>query len=133
MNSIQPKNRGDVALYVALLVMTIMLAGAVIMGGLLARQIKLGRSVVTTERAFYGAYSGLEHALYELVASDDVETGEITGTVSYTDSDGSQGDTVNYTSSGIKTVDQLCAFSSGKLGSHQRRVTLRGPGCPEAP
>lgn len=129
MKTNQQKNRGDVALYVALVVMTIMLAGAVVMSGLLARQIKLGRSVVTTERAFYGAYSGLEQALYEFVANNKTEA--ISGTINYTNSDSSPGDEVTYCSSALKEADQLCAYSSGELGSDQRRVTLLGPGCPE--
>jgi hypothetical protein len=123
------KNRGDVAIYTSLLVMTIMLAGAVVMGGLLARQIRLGRSVITTERAFYGAYSGLEQALYEVVVNN--KSDPITGTVDYTNPDGTAADPVEYKSSASKlTNGQLCAFSSGQLGSDQRRVTLRGPGCP---
>lgn len=124
------KNRGDVAIYIALLVMTIMLAGAVVMSGLLARQIRLGRSVIVGERSFYAANSGLEHIFFELNKNNPPKDTDIT--TSPIDLSYSDGTTAAYQSHGqVLTSGAVCAYSSSQYQNDLGRLRSRGnENCP---
>lgn len=126
------KNRGDVAIYIALLVMTIMLAGAVVMSGLLTRQFRLGRSIVADQRTFYAAYSGLEHIFFELNKNNPPKDTDIT--ISPIDISYSDGTTATYQSHGqVLTSGAVCAYSSS--GEHQTNLgrlrSLASDECPQ--
>lgn len=126
--------RGDIAIYVALLVMTITLAGAVVLSGLLARQIRLGRSVVINERSFYAANSGLEHILYELNRKPQTKEAKVVPNpipIEY-DSDGT---TATYTSQGKvlgpPNDGAICAYSDSTYQGNVGRLRSRAvSACP---
>jgi Tfp pilus assembly protein PilX len=119
--------RGDIALYVTLVVVSIVTSAAVIMSGILSQQIRLSRTVIDTERAFYAANSGLEHALY-LLARKNTPTqagAPLTGELLY------DGDTpARFRSSAtLLQNSQPCAQSQGDFKNSIRRVSLSGDTC----
>lgn len=60
--------RGDVSIYLSLILLTTMLTGAIVMSTILARQIRANQDVLKAERAFYTAYSGFEDCMsYALI------------------------------------------------------------------
>lgn len=65
------RQRGDIAIYTALMVLTIILSSALVMSLVLARQLRQTGDVIASEQAFYAANSGLEHGLY-ILAKDPV-------------------------------------------------------------
>ncbi len=124
------KNRGDVAIYIVLLVMTIMLAGAVVMSGLLARQFRLGRSIVVNERSFYAANSGLEHILFELSKKTPPvpvsNSTPLTAEIQYDDSA-----PAIYKSYGqVLPSGSVCAYSSSEYQNNLGRLRSLAGGCP---
>lgn len=123
-------HRGDIAIYIALLVMTIMLSGAVVLSGLLARQFRLGRSIIADQRAFYAANSGLEHALFRLnketpppaISRDNPLTAEISYSAS---------DPAVYTSYGqVLSTGSICVYSSSTYQNNLGRLRGLADGCP---
>lgn len=58
--------RGDVTVYLALTMLSIMLAGALLMSVILIAQLRSTEDAVDSERAFYAANTGMEHGFYEL-------------------------------------------------------------------
>lgn len=61
-----PSQRGDITIYMALTMLTLMVSSALIMSVVLINQLRFTRDVVESEQAFYAANSGLERGLYEL-------------------------------------------------------------------
>lgn len=114
-------------IYVALITMTVVTSAALALSGTLARQLQTTENIIDSERAYYAATSGAEHALYLLVeqnltgAKDPIH---IEGEVSYQDN-----------SSSTYVVDaQLlqneafrsfpCIDSKGDFSGNQRRLQL---------
>jgi len=65
--------RGDIAIFTSLLVVTIMLSGAIALGIILSQQIPVTLELQNSEQAFYGALSGTEHAFFELIHNGATE------------------------------------------------------------
>lgn len=91
--------RGDVAIYISVMLLTIMLSGVLVMSLILSRQIRATRNVLTTERAAYAAHSGLEDCL-SFVQLWTTEEGEVkecdSGTDRDYDKDGQIDSTLNH-------------------------------------
>jgi hypothetical protein len=58
--------RGDISIYIALLLVSIFLTSALIFNGILVRQLQVARTMLDSERAFFAADAGLEEGLYQL-------------------------------------------------------------------
>lgn len=116
--------RGDVAIFTALIVMTIMIASALALNGLLSRQARLSQEIVAAERAFYGANSGLEQALYQRFQANEnvIPDNPIKGTITY------DAFTLNYEGYAyIITTNnppQLCSRGTASLQRSSRTVVL---------
>ena len=65
---------GDISIFTALIMVTIMLSGAIALGVILSQQIPSTFELLHSEQAFYAASSGTEQAFYEIIhngATDD--------------------------------------------------------------
>lgn len=58
--------KGSVAIYITLIVITVITSAAIVLSGVLAGQLKNSLNVLETERAIYAAHSGVEEAQYRL-------------------------------------------------------------------
>lgn len=76
--------RGDVAIYTALIVVGMMVSGAIALGIILSQQIPRTYELQASERSFYAAVAGREQALFLYVkrGSSDIILDE---TITYTD------------------------------------------------
>lgn len=118
--------KGDIALYVALIMIVVMTSAAVVFTSLLSKQIPAARSVVTTERSFYAANSGLEEALFALARNNQNTTKDapLTGSLEYTEGNAEYSAYATLSASGT-----TCASSEAKIGDLIRRVVMGGEGC----
>lgn len=57
-------SRGDISLYLTIIISLTMLGSALLLGLILARQISLTEDLLASERAFYAATAGQEKAYY---------------------------------------------------------------------
>jgi len=87
MSSPTNSQTGAVSVIIALILVSLITASVVVLGGALSRQIRASQDIVSAERAFYAAYSGYEHALYvRCVNQQDVSSDNpITDDISYDD------------------------------------------------
>lgn len=130
----QGKQRGDIAIYTALIVVTIMLSGALAMSTILSRQIPATAELLNTERAFYAVQSGREAAFF-VVAKQHVFTDfgysfPVNEVLKY-----SAGDEATYASVGDLTAlrgPRLCGTIEGVYGQLKRRLEFSTPAvnCP---
>ncbi len=70
-------SRGDVSIYIALLMVTAMLSIALILQLIISRQFRSTVNVLSSERALYAANSGLERMLARLPYDTSAFSGEI--------------------------------------------------------
>lgn len=137
MNNESIKNqRGSIAVYIALLIIFLLTSAAIVLSGTLGVQLRLITNVVSSERAFYAANSGVEEALFGLARQNaQGESGliEITdGEIEYENSDaatyGARADSALQADG--RTLP--CIVSSGEHKNEQRRIRL-GPiqDCPD--
>lgn len=119
--------RGAVALYMALIVALLIVSSALIFNTILTRQIRLGRSIANSERAFAAANSGYEQALYQLSTTADLTT-EGEGEIIYENDD-----KATYTFKGQVFVhDNVrfpCVLASGTFRDETRRLFSGPPEC----
>lgn len=138
--------RGDIAVYIALLLSGIMLSFVLLMSFVLSRQLRLTEDVVWSERALYAADTGLEHSLYiiskQLGREVEVNGGEISfslfgGGESSTPYQGLEyeGETGGVTVAdyeGQAAADEagiVCALIEGSYRDQKRRLALGPPDC----
>lgn len=123
--------RGDIAIYIALVILIIITSSVIILSGILSLQPRATRAVTNSERALYAANTGLEHALFLLTKSEldpnDVEG--IVGTVAYDESD------AEYTIEGAAIIvrtdtRELCISVIGSYQDETRRL-FTGPSSTE--
>lgn len=123
----ETNNRGAVAIYIALVASAIITSAAIALSGVLSVQIRLVRDIISSERAFYAANSGVEEAqfkLFQLRLADQRE-GEVTvegGEVVYDD------EIATYSARGRLVSDPFgvfnCVSSVGHHAGDQRRITI---------
>ena len=127
MNANSPHQQGAVAIYIALLAAAVITSAAIALSGVLSLQLRLVRDIISSERAFYAADSGVEEAQYELfqrqLAGD--REGEITieeGEVSY------DNESATYSVNGKLVSDPFsvfnCIASEGFHSTDRRRITI---------
>ena len=116
--------RGDVTIFIALLVMVVITSAMLIFTSLLAEQGRLNRDIVASEAAFYAATSGLEEALYAQFRSQ-VAGEKIENSVGYS------GEAATYHSQATagSNPDEICVVSEGRFRGATRRVTIGGRDC----
>ena len=61
------RQRGDIAIFTSLIMVTIMLSGAIALGIILSQQIPATLELQFSERAFYAASSATELAFFEII------------------------------------------------------------------
>lgn len=113
---------GATAVYIALIIALLILSSALILSRVLSVQLRLTQDVISTERAFYAANSGVEEALFELIQND---AGEITieeGLVEYDEGDATYEVQAHTHVQGPDAV--ACISSLGEHAGDQRRINL---------
>lgn len=121
--------RGDVAVYMALMISFILLSSALVFSLILARQIRATEDVVESERSFYAANSGLEHLQYVLTKgwNNAYSATIITrpdpgpGIIEY-----SGGEQAEYTARGKYDAENesSCAQADGTFRNEKRRLQI---------
>ncbi|MEX1997887.1 MAG: hypothetical protein WEA04_04425 [Candidatus Andersenbacteria bacterium] len=126
------QQRGDIAIYMSLIMLAIIVSSAILFSIILARQIRATTDAISSERAFYAANSGLEQGLYELSLFAQEST-PLTGAVEYgsvpdTSTAGYEGEAKYLPSDGITPCVQVTGrFPDGNAFQEERRLRL-GPG-----
>lgn len=127
----RPQARGDVAIYVAMLMLIVVTSSALLLSGLLSQQLRFSQEVVSSERAFYAANSGVEHALYLLAqanqAGNSLETVEIEGEVPYEEETAVYEGAAELVLSEDLTTATPCVKSTGSFRDQVRRLILLPP------
>lgn len=77
------RERGDISVYAALVITTIMLLGALVLASILSQQIGSTEDALSSERAFYAAVAGAEELKYLLNHSPFNPYEEVNGVVPY--------------------------------------------------
>lgn len=128
---------GSVPIFVAVMTVTIITSAAVILSGIVATQLRTTEDIISSERAYYAATSGLEEALYTMIANN--ETGEPEGeqvlqSVNIEDGEVpyTNGETATYTVEGQLIFAEgpngdsavPCVSSEGEYTGSKRRIRL---------
>src|SRR3989344_6516787 len=126
------KDRGDISIYIAILMVTVLLSGALVFSSILSRQARMASNIVNNERAFYAAGSGIEATLYDLknkIDLGDTSVSNVQSDISY--------DTgkATFRAKGVlsTSADQVrtlaCVASSGSFASESRQLVTGPQGC----
>src|SRR3989344_3016268 len=67
----QVSSTGDISVYMALVILLVLTSSAIVLSGILSKQIRLSQDIASSERAFYAANTGLEQALHTLANTDE--------------------------------------------------------------
>jgi hypothetical protein len=133
--------RGDISLFIVVVVSSLMLGSAILLGLISARQSSLTQDLVASERAFYAASTGLERGFYLLAltiqdqggpsAPADIPLADFQGTVDYT----LNGITASACYSGniSRVGGAACGEITGHFSGEQRRVQIGPAGCAPPP
>lgn len=129
-----PSNtRGDISIYIVIVVGMMILGSAVLLGIILARQITLTEDLVASERAFYAASAGTERGFYDLAlaikaqGNVDIAQPDVTGTVDYEINGVTE--TATYTANISQRGGRVCGSSTGRFAGEQRRIQIGPTGC----
>lgn len=126
------KQQGDIAVYVALMVVTVLLSGALIFSGIITRQARLATNIVNNERAFYTADSGVEATLYDLknkIDLGDTSVSHVSGDIEYAGQKATFNASGNLSTSADQSRTQACVGSSGSFASESRQLVTGPQGC----
>ena len=125
-------NRGDISLFLVLIIGTTMLGSAVLLSLILARQVSLSEDLEASERAFYAASAGVEKGFYDLAlaikaagganAPADIPMSNITGTIVYT----AGGEEATFDGRIFRKGGTTCGIITGKFREETRRIQI-GP------
>ncbi len=124
--------RGDISIYVALIMVTVLLSGALLFSGVLARQARFATNIVNNERAFYTADSGIEATLYDLkqkVDLGDTSTSKVSGEIKYNDQKASFSGEGSLFTSADQLTTQACVSSTGTFERESRQLVTGPEGC----
>ena len=114
-------------MYMALVVVSILVASALLFNTILNQQILLNRSVTASERAFYAAGTGFEAALYQASAQpESLFEGE--GEVVY-ENEGSAAFTFKGQVFDQDDTRVPCVLSTGQYRDELRRLFTGPDGC----
>ena len=112
--------RGDISIFVVIVMSAIMLGSAVLLSLILARQISLTEDIVASERAFYAASAGIEHGFYDVARNLGKE--EVVGTIPYPEEQSE----ATYDGTMKRPDGVTCGAVRGEFGGEQRRIQI-GP------
>jgi hypothetical protein len=137
MNTIKKSQRGlpagqagIVEVYIALIITILITTGAIVLSGILSRQIRFASDVVANEQAFYTADTGAEATLSDLktkISGPDFTASTINGTVNYDDNlSGAYAAKGQLQLSADKTRIFDCVQSQGSVKTESRRIAI-GP------
>jgi Tfp pilus assembly protein PilX len=130
----KPRNsqQGDIAIYVALIMVTVLLSGAFVFSSVLSRQARYATNVVQNERAFYSADSGIEATLYELKAKldlNDVSVSEVKGDIEYKENKARFVGQGNLSLTTDQLTTQACVSSTGTFDRESRQLVTGPASC----
>jgi hypothetical protein len=122
------KSRGDVSIYIALLLLGAMLSTSIVLQLVISRQGKYTTNVLSSERAIYAANSGLEQMLKTLPGSvEAIISGPIcvSGEVEYSDHN------AQYEAWGKIDVahNSFCIYSKGSFQGLTRYLSTGESNC----
>lgn len=83
MNSSRRAQQGDISVYIALMVLSIILSSTLLFSAILSRQFRATEDAVASERAYFSANSGLEEGLYQLSLFASEEPITLQGVLDY--------------------------------------------------
>ncbi len=119
--------RGDISIFIVIIVSGIMLGSAVLLSLILARQTSLTEDIVASERAFYAASAGVEQGFYNVAKGTGKE--DIDGLITYPDDDR----VAEYAGTMAKHDAITCGVITGTFGAtgaeEQRRIQIGPDGC----
>lgn len=122
------REQGAIAIYIVLLVLLMVTSAAVILSGVLSRQLRTSLDVVATERAFYAANSGIEEGFARLLqGSDGDDTLVISGQVEYEDGEASFDGRARLTGEATDLQRSACIESQGNFRGRERRIAIAPP------
>lgn len=122
--------RGDIALYVAVVIIGLMLASAMGMALIIVQQIKASKDVVASERAFYAASTAQEEALYRFGHDPYPETLNILGDIPYETLPGQRGSATYISEQAVRYPDgSVCIRTVGSFNGKERRLARGGNAC----
>lgn len=126
------KDRGDISIYIAILMVTVLLSGALVFSSILSRQARFASNIVHNERAFYAADSGIEATLYDLknkIDSGDESVSKVESEIPYGN------EKATFVSEGVLSTSadqnrtQACVKSRGTFGRESRDLITGPEGC----
>ena len=124
-NQSRASNTGDIAVYMALLLLVVITSSAIFLNSLIAGKIQAVGDVADAEQAFYATNSGLEDAFFR--AADSGETGALEGTIELPEDR-----TAVYTGTIELTDDNVpIGCFVGEFRDQKRRLSVGGGECIE--
>jgi hypothetical protein len=126
-------SRGDISIYLALLVGMMILGSAVLISLILVRQMALTNNLVASERAYYAAKAGVEEGFYRLAlarrgaAPGDINPPYAPGRVTYPTRDAIYEEAV--IDNHIQLFGGLCGYIRGIFADEQRFIFVGRGAC----
>lgn len=129
MNTINQSQQGAVAVYITLLMLIMITSSAIVLSSVFSEQLRASREIISSERAFYAANSGVEEGLYQLVYSYGNENIEFEGEVPYNSEQAATYDVqADLILSEDGTTLRPCIASTGEHSREERRISLNPGG-----
>jgi len=120
-------SRGDISIFIVVIVSAIMLGSAVLLSLILARQTSLTEDIVASERAFYAASAGVEQGYYNVAIGNGQDT--VAGVILYPEEEEKAG----YSGTISRHDTVTCGAITGKFPEaqprEQRRIQVGPDGC----
>ncbi len=131
-------SKGDISVYIVIVVGMMILGSAVLLSLILARQISLTEDLVASERAFYVASTGTEEGFYRLAlqikkqggsaaAPADIAQPDLSGSVTY-DLNGVAHEG-KYEGNISRVGSAVCGSATGRFMGEQRRIQIGPTNC----
>ena len=129
MNNQFQSQQGAVAVYITLLMLIMITSSALVLSSVFSEQLRASREIISSERAFYAANSGVEEGLYQLVYAYGNEDIEFEGEVEYgTEPAASYDVQADLILSDDGSVLRPCIASTGSHSREERRISLKPGG-----
>ena len=124
-HSKQAGTRGDIAVFIMLIMVGLLVSSAVLFNTVLGQQLAAARDVEIIERAFYAADTALEQVLYQEVKGGEHDVTIDDGSLEYDDTADA-----TYRGTGSRVTvsgeEKICAVVAGTVRGETRRLA-RGP------
>lgn len=123
---IEHQERGDVAVFMTLIMLGIMVASSLLLSAILARQLRATQDALDSERAFYATNAGLEAALYEVSQRYQTDA-SVSGAIAYT---GSESGEAGYAAEAQTMGGGTCFKAFGNFRQERRKIAVGPAECP---